>query len=185
MGQPLTIHLDRPVSTVQVRSGALQPAEGSGGGAVRDRSAQVEALRRELQQALRALQGALESVSTLKETVFKDAEEQLLALAVEIARKVLMQEIQAQRYQIEPIVKEALAHVPPHQEVSVHLNPQDLSQCQTALEAQGAGGGASVRFVSDPAVPRAECVLRTAQGLVVSSMEGHLQSIAEALTKPE
>jgi len=194
MDETLSIKLTKPLSAVRIgrsvskRAGTAAPGAGETADppeTAGDRSVRIEALRRELEQACQAMGSAMEGVAALKDKLLKEAEGQLLELAVEIARKVLMQEIQAQRYQIEPIVKEALAHVPAHQEVSVHLNPQDLAQCQAALEAQHAGVGANVRYVADPAVPRAECVLRTGHGLVVSSIEDHLQCIAEALTKPE
>lgn len=191
MSQPLSIQLPRPVQTVRLVAGEHGPAVARDTDAfgprqeARDRSGQTEALKRQLEQAVSALHKALETVTSLQKRMIQEAEGQLIELALEIARKVLMQEIQAERFQIDPIVKEALARIPPHQEVSMHLHPKDLAQCQASLEAQQSGGGANVRYVADPSVPRAECVLRTAQGMVVSSIEGNLQCLGEALTSPE
>jgi len=89
-----------------------------------------------------------------------------------------MQEIQAGRYEIEPIVSAALKHLPALDDVIVHLNGEDLAAC--SLE-EGSPLGDGVRFVADPSVPRADCVIETPQGLVASAVEAHLDDISEAL----
>ena len=94
-----------------------------------------------------------------------------------------MQEIQAERYQIDPIVTEALRRVPSHGGVVVHLNPGDCARCQAAVKQEGAPE--QVRFVADVNVQPAECLLETPEGIVESSVEGHLAAIAEGLGKSQ
>ena len=131
-----------------------------------------------------ALVSGLKQVAELRDSVIKAAEQQIVQLAIDVARKVLMQEIQAGRYEIDPIVQAALAQVTSWQEVVVHLNPEDFARCRQAQEnSQDDSSGA--RFVADPAVRRSECVLETAQGVVRSATEEHLREIASALQEPE
>ena len=141
----------------------------------------LEAEGGRLVQAHKALSEGLAELSRLRAQITKDCESQLLDLAVEIARKVLMQEIQAGRYEIEPIVKEVLRHVPNRQDVVVRLHPEDFAACGPAREAGGQEADAGVRFVADTSVPRAGCVLETPEGNVESAVEDHLDGIAEAL----
>jgi flagellar assembly protein FliH len=148
-----------------------------------DQQRQTEAQRVRLASACQALTRAAQQVEGFRAELLAEAEGQLLSLAVEIARKVLMQEIQAGRYQIDPIVAEALRHVPARGGVVVHLNPGDCAQCQAAAKQEG--DPQQVRFVADVNVQPGECLLETPEGIVESSVEGHLAVIAEGLGKGE
>jgi flagellar biosynthesis/type III secretory pathway protein FliH len=110
--------------------------------------------------------------------------EEIAKLSVEIARKVVMQKVQSGDYQIESIVQEALKRAPVHQDIVVHLHPDDLTQCQKVLDSQpGALGAdaAGIKFVPDSHIGRAECVLETPKGIVKSLLSEHLKQIDEAL----
>ena len=144
----------------------------------------LQAQRAELAAARAALVSGIKQVAELRDSVIKAAEQQIVQLAIDVARKVLMQEIQAGRYEIDPIVQAALAQVTSWQEVVVHLNPEDFARCRQAQESSR-DDSSGVRFVADPAVKRSECVLETAQGVVRSATEEHLREIASALREPE
>jgi len=151
---------------------------------------QLAAERAELSQARQALQDGLEKLQTLRAELIRQAEQQLVELALDIARTALMQEIQAGRYEIDPIVKAALQRVPPRQTVVAHLHPEDWARCQMARDSGGTAGPPSrvageIHFVADPSVPRAECVLETPEGSVQSALDDHLDRIGEALSSPE
>lgn len=194
--EPVPIEL--PGAPVAVKAfdappGSGAPSEPPGGPAdplegqrrkLQEMQQRVESRERDLARIRQALEGGLGQLQELKWQVFHEAREQLIDLAIDIARKVLMQEIQAERYDIDPIVAEALARVPARCDVVVHLNPEDWSRCQTAGHDPEAGEARQVRFVSDWSVPRAQCVLETSEGVVTSDVEGHLGRIGEALKEP-
>jgi flagellar assembly protein FliH len=198
MTEQPTIRLPRALSAVQVmrgpgekagpqdRRGQVAPRAGAAAGMDSQQARKLlDDERSQLLQARKALEDGLQKLRPLQEQMVKEAEGQLLKLAVDIARKVLMQELQAGRYEIDPIVKEALLHAPVRQDVVVHLHPEDWSRCRMAREQGEATQAGSVRFVADPSVQRAQCVLETAEGIVESSVEAHLEGIAEALKVPE
>jgi flagellar assembly protein FliH len=140
---------------------------------------QIAAQKQQLAQALSALQSALAQIPQLQAQIQQQAEAQLLDLAMEIASKVLMQQVQAQRYEIEPIIRAALEHLPPRTPVTVHLNPRDLEQIQAAV---GTGGlGEHVKLLADASVAPAECLVQTDQGSVAGSIEGGLAAVAAAM----
>ena len=146
---------------------------------------QLAAQQGELAKTRAALEAGLEQISSLREEMIREAESQLLDLALDVARKVLMQEIQAGRYEIDPIVKEALQRVPPRQDVVAHLHPEDWRLSQMAQGADSPSAAGSIRFVADPSVSRGECVLETIEGIVVSAVDDHLDTIADALKDAE
>jgi flagellar assembly protein FliH len=195
MAEPLRIRLASSPTAARVLSGpggaGIPPAAGGAGapvesGAPTDPAVQrerqfLEDERRQLLQARQALEDGLLQLHRLREQAIQEAEGQLLHLAMDIARKVLMQEIQAGRYEVDAMVREALLHVPVRQNVVVHLNPDDWARCTMARQEDGSGRGGSIRFVADPSVQPAHCVLETPEGIIESSVEGHLADIAEAL----
>jgi len=144
----------------------------------RQAQAEVQAERAQLGSAAAALRAACEELRRQQADLRAEAEHQLLELAIEIARKVLMQEIQAGRYEIEPIIRAALARAgPAGGEVVVHLNADDLARCKLA----GAQESAGLRLVADGAVQGGECVVHTGEGVVESRIESHVQEIERAL----
>ena len=141
--------------------------------------------KEKLAQARQALESGVLKLRKLQDDIRQEAEGQLAELAVDVARKVLMQDIHSGHYEIDPIVAEALMHVPPRQNVVVHLNPDDWAQCEMVNQNDQAGSTGKIRFVSDPQINRAECLIETPQGTVESVVETHLESIGEAMMSPE
>lgn len=188
-----TVQLGLPIASVRLvespRGLVAQQATGAvadaGSATATDQAGKaLQAQRAELASARAALVSGLKQVAELRDSVIKAAEQQIVQLAIDVARKVLMQEIQAGRYEIDPIVHAALDQVTSWQEVVVHLNPEDFARCRQAQESSR-DDSSGVRFVADPAVKRSECVLETAQGVVRSAVEEHLREIASALREPE
>lgn len=140
---------------------------------------EIVQLKGELSRALSALASGLGQMPALRQQVLQQAEAQLLDLAMEIAAKVLMQQVQAQKYEVEPIVRAALQQLPERTAVTVHLNPADHAQI---IEHGGAGQlGEHVTLLADASVKPAECLLATEQGSVASSIAEGLAAVAAAM----
>jgi len=88
-------------------------------------------------------------------------------------------------YEIQSIVKEALNNAPTRQDIVVHLNPEDLAECQRVLQNEPDGTLTDVKFVSDSNIGRAECLLESPKGIVESMINEHLDRISKALKKAE
>jgi len=134
----------------------------------------------QLCQTLNCLVGEL---NRFYEQVLAKHKEEIAKLSVEIANKVLMQKVQKSDYQIESIVKEALKNAPARQDVLVHLNPQDLSACQKLQQDDLSSAFAGIKFIADPSIGRAECLLETPKGIIKSFINEHMERISEALQK--
>jgi len=191
MAQRVSVQLRGRFRSVALR--ACEPDPASAGSArdgqtpptaeLEEARKQLQVERRQLREAREALGDAAGKLQRLHEDLLVNAEEQLLALSLEIARKVLAQEIQAGRYEIDPLVAEALKQLPARCDVTVHLNPDDHARCKMAQEL--CGDSQSLRFVADADVRPGECFLETPEGVVETSVETQLAQIAEALKQPE
>ena len=145
--------------------------------------AELETQKVALQNTCQIMQDAADKLSQTCQTLFNDHRDQIAQLAVEIARVVLMQKTLDGEYDIEAIVKETLSHAPTQEDVTIRVNPQDLAGCLAAQGRKTDKAFEGIRFVSDDAVARAECVLESPRGIIQSMIEEHLQKIGEALKK--
>lgn len=144
-----------------------------------------DAQKNEFSQAYQAISDAATKLNHFYETIFAEQKEEIAKLSMEIARKVLMQKVEDGDYKIESIIKEALNNAPTRQGIVVHLNPEDLSECQKVLGEKPDGDLADVKFVSDSKIGRAECLLESPKGIVESLINEHLDRISKALKKAE
>ena len=97
-------------------------------------------------------------------------------LGLEIARTLLRTEIAHDRYDMEKIVREALAQAAVGRAACVvHLNPADLGRLADVNFRSG------TRLEPDAGVPRGDVHVETALGLLVRDLDGALDAIAERL----
>lgn len=139
----------------------------------------------EVSHLFQALKSAADKLNQFYDKIFAEHKEEIAKLSVEIARKILVQEVKDGDYEIEKIVQEAFKNAPTHQDVVVHLHPDDLVQCQKAQEGGQDGVLAGIKFVADPNIGRAECVLESPKGTIESLIEANLERIGKALAKAE
>jgi len=139
----------------------------------------------EVSQAWKVLKVLVDKLNQFYNEAFARHKEEIAKLSVEIARKILMQEVQKGNYQIEAIVKEAIETAPAHRDVVVHLNPKDLVQFQRFQQddPERFGSMDGIKFIADPNIGRAECLVESPKGIIESLIDEHLKRIAEALKK--
>lgn len=181
-----------PASTVQA-----DPAQANRDAVERRVAEGVEAVKRQLQadldkhlqaetatirKAHAALTAAAQQFNAAQASLAKQAEGELVELAIAIAQQVLAQEIQAQSYDIGPIVQRALAQVPTRRGAEVRLNPADLHRAkQAGADLPEGGSSGDLRFVADADVPPAGCVVETDEGVVESTVDAQLETAGEVL----
>jgi flagellar assembly protein FliH len=108
-----------------------------------------------LAEAQRLNQAATKLEKSLADLDFLVADE-LLALAVELAREVIREEITARPETLLTVVREALAQLP-HQHAAIYLHPDDASLLRSYLGEQLAHSGH--RIHEDFKLARGDCVL--------------------------
>jgi len=142
-----------------------------------------ETQKASLLQTCQIINNIADKLKKFNENVLKEHKEEIARLSVEIARKILVQKVEKGDYEIESIVKEALKNVPTRQDVEVHLNPEDLVQCQKTLHDELKSMLSGIKLIPDPDIKRAECSIKTPKGTIQSFIDEHLEQIGEALEK--
>ncbi|MCL2701499.1 MAG: flagellar assembly protein FliH [Phycisphaerae bacterium] len=136
----------------------------------------VEAERAALASAASALERAAADLADVRQRVLAEAEREVMELAVEMARTVLHQEVDAGRYDAAPIIQAALSQLPEREAVTVTLNPTDFSRCGEAISGDG-----RLQLRSDATVPPAGCRVECGQGVVEADPAKQLDEIRHTL----
>ncbi len=147
--------------------------------------ADLENQETSLSQVCQILKGLAEKLNQSCEKLFTEHKDEIAKLAIEIARKILMQKVSDKDYEIESIIKEAIKSAPTRQDIVAHLNPEDFIQCQKFQQDDAGSALAGIKFVSDPDIGRAECVLATPKGIIRSLISEHLDRIGKAMNAAE
>jgi flagellar biosynthesis/type III secretory pathway protein FliH len=181
MVQTVTISLERPVGSVRILRGRDGGPSEIAAAADTAASAELSRQTKTFMHAAAALSAVTTKLNAFLENEVRQHNQQIAKLAVEIARKVLMQEVADGHYKIETIIQEAIRNAPSRESVVVHLNPADAAVCRQAQEQSGTELFGGIKIETDPNVKPADCVVATPGGLVESFTETHLLHIAEAL----
>lgn len=130
-----------------------------------------------LVQRLRAL---LDTLGRPLEQLDREAEEELLHLALALARRVVYEEVKADPSHTAAAVRRALAELPATQRtVTVYVHPEELGFIREQVGDEAAGAGWSV--VADPHLARGGCVVTTESSRVDATIERRLDAVAEQL----
>jgi flagellar assembly protein FliH len=106
--------------------------------------------------------------------------EQVLTLALTIARQVMRREMEVDRASVMPALQEAVHAVIDQQaHPRVHLNPQDLAHLHDSLDADGLLKGC--RFIADPAISRGGCRVETGQSDIDATIESRWNRVLAAV----
>jgi len=184
--------LDKPITAVRISDNYISDAGPTGSRTTNSLLDDEQTLRRDLEaqraaylQTCQMLKDLSAKLKEFYDKIFAEHKEEIAKLSVEIARKILVQKVKNGDYEIESIVKEALKKAPTHQDMVVHLNPEDQKQFQKAQQEEPDSVLSGIKFISDPNVGRAECVLENPKGIVKALIDKNLEVIGQALEKAE
>jgi len=191
MPNTFALNLAKPIKSVSILDGYSSNAQSSVinnmDSAVNTEQAELiedlKAQKRLFSDTCRTVQCVAAKLNQVYDEIFTEHKEEIAKLSVEIARKILMQKIQDGDYEIESIVKETLKNAPAHQDLIVYLNPEDLAVYQKAQADNDSESLVGIKFVADPNIGRAECVLESQKGIIRSLIDEHLDQIEKALKK--
>ncbi|MDA8414009.1 MAG: FliH/SctL family protein [Desulfobacteraceae bacterium] len=181
------------------------PAEGSGqspDGEIEAEGPGAEELQRLLQEACdrgfadgrreaeetfnavcRTLSEAIVSVSGLREKIVRECEEDLLRLAVMVAKQVIRQEITLDRKILAQFVCEATNGIGDQNDIVIGFHPEDYRavSANRHLYLAGVSDKKQITIKPDETVSLGGCVVETPTGLVDASVDAQLSVIFKRL----
>lgn len=131
------------------------------------------------------LNGVIESLRNAVPHVVQEAENALMELALESARKVVAG-IPVTAEMVDAVVREALKQVEDTAEVTVQLHPEDLAllqkQQKSIVKDESAAPG-PLRFVGSSDVSRGGCLVQTRFGIIDARRETKFDQLKEAMAE--
>jgi flagellar assembly protein FliH len=136
--------------------------------AQQDMSAQVDVMNVRLARTIEELTG-------LRHRFRHEAEEDLVALALAIARRILHRELTIAPEALLGLVKAALEKIDGRELHSVRVRPEDAAMIQQHFEKMGLPR--RVEVIGDPGLERGAAILNSSRGALDASVETQLSEI--------
>jgi flagellar assembly protein FliH len=138
---------------------------------------------RGLSNVFRALREAVDELDGLREQVLRESEEDLLKLAIMIARKIINQEIATDRMILAKIVAAAVNSASEREDIVIRLNPEDhrLVAAHKQLYLNGFNDDRLLDLKSDDSVTPGGCIVDTAMGEIDARTDAQLDEIFRRL----
>lgn len=142
-----------------------------------------ELAERGLINVFRALRSSSEAIHDLREKVLREAEDELINLIMQVARKVIIREVSQDATIFSEVVKNALAGLSARDEITVRISPDDYLLATTGRKEllQNQLLGDRLILKPDPSVTTGFCLVDTAMGTLDASLDGQLEQLYRTL----
>ena len=139
----------------------------------------LEAGTKRAEAMLRRLAQTLDELKALRGTLVRQTEQQMVQLALAIARKILRREATIDQDLIVAMARVALERVGESGIATIRLNPDD--HASTVQRHGDHWAGSRVKVVADPSVSRGGCLVESEFGFVDASVDAQFEQVAQAL----
>jgi flagellar assembly protein FliH len=173
-----TVKLDRPIQNATVLKDNIDAAD-----LPQQVLEQVQGQKAELDELCSNLKSIVETLAGMQSELFRRHKDDIINLAVEIARKILEHRIEQDDYKIQDVIKQALDDAPTQKDAVIRLNPKDYSRIEQLTKDSEIDFAKGITFVADTGIGPAQCLLETPKGIVESFIDEHLERISQALKK--
>jgi flagellar assembly protein FliH len=140
-----------------------------------------QALMAQLSPVLGAFQQALAEIGHLRAVVLRQAEEDIVALAFQLARKITRREVLEHREVLATTLQRALEHVVEQDQIIVRVHPDDWHYATEITEAPGylQGDLKTLTIQGDTSIGRGGCVLETSLGIIDARIEAQFDELEQ------
>lgn len=137
----------------------------------------------EYQDRLQEAQNLLDKAAEERQSIIAGSEDEIVQLAVTVARKIISHELAVNPDTIVDIVKRAIDKTSDREELTVRVNPENLESTISAQEdiSQSSKGIRKLKILADSTVAPGGCVVETQNGTVDARVERQLSEIEQAL----
>ncbi len=134
---------------------------------------------RGLSNVFKALRDGVNGLTDLRDKIMRESEEDLLTLAIMIARKIVQREISLAPEILAGVITAALDAVSDADRVTIRLNPEDYALVSSDRERYitGIGRDSQVTLSPDEQIMRGGCMVDTSTGTIDARIETQLEEI--------
>jgi flagellar assembly protein FliH len=137
----------------------------------------MEIAGRQVDAAMKKLGDTILEISSLRSAIYAQAECEVVKLAVEVAKKIVHREIQADPHIIQTLVRVALSHVAERSSVTIHLNPADHGYLIEQRSELSENEGRDISLLADKSIEPGGCLIQTDCGDVDARIEEKFREV--------
>ena len=142
----------------------------------------VAQARRELEPARDAFAKAVGEVRREIGAARQRAEANIYALGLAVARWLMLREVANDPASVEPLIRRAVALLPPGSTIGIHANPGDVEALSQGLDfAEPDGRPIPVHWVADPSLDRGSFRLVSPERIIDGRVDVALRALYERL----
>ncbi len=139
----------------------------------------MEIAEKKVEAIMRRYSETLLELGQLRTELYAQVEREVVKLALEVAKKIVHREIQADQEIIQTLVKVALSHVAEKTAVTVHLHPTDYNfvlerKNELSLSDHGVR---EVALLADRSIERGGCLVKTECGDIDARIEEEFREV--------
>ncbi|MFN2308637.1 MAG: flagellar assembly protein FliH [Gammaproteobacteria bacterium] len=163
----------RPVTARQIEELHQQAREE---GFQQGRREGLESGKKDIRARVHELESLMQTLAKPLEQLDAQIEQELVSLALAVARQLVRREIKTEPGQVLAVVREALSALPlAARNVRLHLHPEDAALVRETLSlSEGERGW---KIVEDPLLTRGGCKLSSDTSQIDASVERRLQAV--------
>ena len=140
-----------------------------------------QALTAQLSPVLGAFQQATTEIAHLRTTVLQQAEEDIITLAFQLARKIIQYEALEHREVLATTLTRALEQVVEQDQIVVRVHPDDLHYAMEIKEKLGHTRGdiKTLTVREDPSVGRGGCLVESSLGTIDARIDAQFEELEQ------
>jgi flagellar assembly protein FliH len=140
--------------------------------------------RRQSEEKGKQFDALLCELHGLKSQLYLEAEGELLKLSMEIAKKVLREEVKLDSRTIVHTIREAMTFLVDKSLMQIVFHPDDMDEIKQLMpELTAKTKGGQLELVEDHAIERGGCILKTGFGRINATIDDQFGMLEKALEK--
>jgi flagellar assembly protein FliH len=140
-----------------------------------------QAMTTRLSPVLSAFQQATTEVTHLRAAVLQQAEEDVITLAFQLARKVIRREVLEHREVLATTLRHAMEHVVEQDQIVIRVHPDDVHYATVVKEELGPvlGDIKALTVQADTNVGRGGCLVESSLGIIDARIEAQFEELEQ------
>jgi hypothetical protein len=149
-------------------------------GFLQGEKAGMEIAEQKVEAVMRRYADAIMEIGRLRSSLYAQVEREVVKLSVEVAKKIVHRELQADPDIIQTLVRVALSHVAEKSAVTVHLSPLDYNYLLEQRAELSQAEGRDISLLADKSIERGGCLIQTECGDIDARVEEKFREVEHA-----
>ena len=151
-------------------------------GFARGEKAGVKSGNDKIESVVNSINQGLSELIKIRQGIYLETEQEIVKLAMAIARKIVCNEIRVKKDTVVNVVKEAVKKVEGNEKVKVKLSRKDFQFIKNEKPAitDKINNFENVSFEMDESIPDGGCIIETESGDIDARIEKQFQAVEEA-----